>query len=226
MSTATQSTPRTTPKTAAGSKPLENLRTELATMQKRRDEIAVGLATADSAARVASDAVISGTGNVAGMSAARANRDALSEAHEAITAKIEAHEAQLEIAQEATDKTERAENVKLALAAYQKATIKSDRLLREFLATNAAALQEMQDAHTGVNAAENAQYRAGERPRHKPSALEYKQPCGDVRKILAQLNDWLAGTTYVTSDVPAGKVAEYADEHPVPFARLSSAGIS
>jgi chromosome segregation ATPase len=204
----------------------ESLEAQLAQKRARLEELESQCDAADLEAEAATAAMIDGSADADRLSKSRAQRDALASAYKQLEAQIASLESSLEVAQAATGKAERAENLKLALTAYQEATIKTDQLLREFVAANAPALQELQNAAANVHRAEHAQFRENERTHWQSSALEHKQPCGDVRPILAHLNDYLAGKAYISLYAPAGKKVDYPDEHPVPFARLSKAGIS
>jgi hypothetical protein len=80
-------------------------------------------------------------------------------------------------------------------------------------------------AASRVRQCENAESRAGFRTSWQASALEYPRACGNAEIIAGQIRAHISGTQYATSDVPAGKVVEYADEHPAPLAQLAKAGI-
>ncbi len=204
-------------------KPLEALQTELTTLIARRDTIAADLQAAEIAARVASDGMIDGTGTAASLSAARAQRDALSSAHSAISAKIETLQAELEIAQKATEKESALKATADAIEEYDAATLAFQTALREFMASGIG--EAVLQAASLVRRCENAESRAGFRSKVKPGALEYPRACGNAEIIAGQIRDHISGTQYATSDVPAGKVTEYADEHPAPLAQLAKAGI-
>jgi hypothetical protein len=205
-------------------KSLEKLETELATLTARREAIATDLASATADAQAAQAAMISGTGTAASLSAAKANRDALSEAHSAISVKIDAAQAEFESAQKATEKESALKATADALGEYDAATLAFQNALREFMASgNGEAVMR---AASCVRRCENDELRADLRSRVKPGALEYPRACGNAEIIVGQILDHISGTQYVTSDVPAGKVVEYADEFPPPVAQLSKAGIS
>ncbi len=204
-------------------KPLEALQTELTTLSARAAAIAADLETATADAQAAQSAMIDGTGTAASLSAAKANRDALSEAHSGINAKIDAAQAEFEIAEKANEKQSALKATAAALEEYDAATIEFEAALRDFWATGKgeAALQ----AASLVRRCENAESREGYRQKWKASALEYPRACGNAEIIAGQIIAHISGTQYATSDVPAGKVTEYADEFPPPIAQLSKAGI-
>jgi uncharacterized membrane protein YccC len=205
-------------------KPLEKLETELTTLSARAAAIANDLQAATNDAQAAQTAMIDGNGTAASLSDARANRDALSEAHHAISTKIEGAQAELETAQKANEKESALKATADAIEKYDEATLAFQAALRDFMATQEDG-EAVMKAASSVRRCENDELRADLRSRMKPGALEYPRPCGNAELILNHLRAHISGTQYATSDIPAGKKVDYPDEHPAPIAQLSKAGI-
>jgi DNA repair exonuclease SbcCD ATPase subunit len=183
-------------------KSLEKLETELATLTARRDEIAADLATATADAQAAQSAMISGTGTAASLSAAKANRDALSEAHSAISVKIDAAQAEFESAQKATEKESALQATVQALEEYDAATIEFEAALRDFMASGKG--EAVMQAASAVRGYERAESRAGLRSHIKAGALEYSRPCGNAQLIIGQLRDHIEGKKYASAPAVTG----------------------
>jgi chromosome segregation ATPase len=194
----------------------EEIQSELSGLAARREALRADLQSATEAARDATDKIIGGASATAALIATGGARAALQDALAAIAARIDPLQTKLDAAKEAAGEAERAENYAGALAAYDEATAQVARLIREFTEVNAAALQAVDAAHSAVHGAENEMTRADERPHYRASALEYPRPSGDVRPILAQLQDYLQNKTYASVSTPT------APEH---TRDLSKAGI-
>jgi chromosome segregation ATPase len=184
-------------------KPLEKLETELTTLSARRDTIANDLQAATDNAQAAQNAMIDGNGTAASLSAAKANRDALSEAHHAISTKIEGAQAELETALKANEKEITLQATVQALEEYDAATLAFQGALRQFMATQENGEAVMQAA-SSVRRCERAESRADLRSRMKPSALEYPRPSGNAELIINHLRAHIEGKKYASAPVVTG----------------------
>ncbi len=196
---------------------VEEIQSELGTLTARRDKIADDLASADTAARDATEAIASGAAVTASHSTARGVKAVLQDAYAAIVAKIETLQADQSAALEAAEKAERAKNYDSALKEYDTATTEIARIIREFAQANAPVIQALDSARTAVGHCERSMIRAGERRIEQTGALQFRRDCGDVRPFLKHLDDFLNNKTYVTLSSPAA---------PVHAQDLSKAGIA
>jgi uncharacterized coiled-coil protein SlyX len=201
----------------------ESIEAQLAQKRARRDEIKAQMEAATDEVKAATAAVIDG-GDASLLTQTRASLDALNSAVKEIENQISALEESLQAAREDFEKESALKATAVALEEYDAATLAFQGALRQFMASGKG--EAVLQAVSLVRQCEQAELRAGFRPKWKASVLEYPRACGNAEIIVGQICAHISGTQYATSDIPAGKRTEYADEFPAPIAQLSKAGIS
>jgi hypothetical protein len=183
-------------------KSLEALQTELATIQKRRDEIAADLETAAAEVKAATAAMIDG-GDASRLTQSSANRAALNSAFKELENQIATSEESLEAAREDFKKESALKATAAAIEEYDTATLAFQNALREFMASHENGDSVMQAA-SSVRRCENNEFRADLRSRVKPRALEYSRPCGNAELIINQLRNHIEGKKYASDPAVTG----------------------